>query len=108
MDTDASNGLGADIRGRSEPPDHVPMCTTPFVEHFPSTSAGAPISNMSQSVLGLQDRLHTENIWYPFQLKRDWEFAQWSKNRGPGSTAVTELLAINSVCSSQCTHLTAS
>ena len=108
MDTDASNGLGAGLRGRSEPPDHVPVCTTPFVEHFPSTSAGAPISNMTQSVPGLQDGLHAENIWYPFQSKRDWEFAQWSKNRGPGSTAVTELLAIDGVCSSQCAHLTAS
>jgi len=100
MDTDTSNGLGTDLPGLSEPPDHIPMGMTPFVEHFLSTLAGAPISNMSQSVLGLQDGLHTENIWYPFQSKRNWEFVQWSKNQGPGSTAVTELLVINGVCSS--------
>ncbi|KAN0134253.1 hypothetical protein V8E53_008025 [Lactarius tabidus] len=52
---------------------------------------------MGQSVLGLQGGLHAENIWFPFQSKHDWEFAQWSKNRGPGSTAVTELLAIDGV-----------
>ncbi|KAN0135781.1 hypothetical protein V8E53_006421 [Lactarius tabidus] len=52
---------------------------------------------MGQSVPGLQGGLHAENIWFPFQSKRDWEFAQWSKNRGPGSTAVTELLAIDGV-----------
>ncbi|KAH8984959.1 hypothetical protein EDB86DRAFT_3066087 [Lactarius hatsudake] len=35
------------------------------------------------------------NIWYPFQSQCDWDFAQWAKNRGSSSTAVTELLAIN-------------
>jgi hypothetical protein len=100
VDTNTSNGLGADLPGLSETPDHVPVNMTPFVEHFPSILAGAPISNMGQSVPGLQGGLHAENIWFPFQSKRDWEFAQWSKNRGPGSTAVTELLAIDSVCSS--------
>ncbi|KAI9450403.1 hypothetical protein BJY52DRAFT_1206158 [Lactarius psammicola] len=42
-------------------------------------------------VLGL------DNIWTPFQSQCDWEFARWAKNRGPTSTAVGELLAIDGV-----------
>ncbi|KAN0128000.1 hypothetical protein V8E53_014177 [Lactarius tabidus] len=79
VDTNTSNGLGVDLPGLLETPGHVPVNTTPFVEHFPSILAGAPISDMGQSVLGLQGRLHTENIWFPFQSKHDWEFVQWSK-----------------------------
>lgn len=74
----------------------------PFVERFPSGLAGAPISNAGQSMPGfqsLQDGLGAENVWAPFQSQRDWVFAQWAKNRGPGSTAVTELLAIDGVSS---------
>ena len=47
----------------------------------------------------LQDGLGAENIWAPFQSQCDWVFAQWAKNRGPGSMAVTELLAIDGVSS---------
>jgi hypothetical protein len=74
---------------------------TPFIERFPLRLAGAPISDVTQSMTGHQtphdDGLDAHNIWSPFQTRRDWEFAQWAKNRGPSSTAVTELLAMDGV-----------
>ncbi|TEB37737.1 hypothetical protein FA13DRAFT_1751781 [Coprinellus micaceus] len=35
--------------------------------------------------------------WAPFSLKIDWEFVRWANLRGPGSTAFSELLAIEGV-----------
>ncbi|KAI0323179.1 hypothetical protein GY45DRAFT_1236956, partial [Cubamyces sp. BRFM 1775] len=35
----------------------------------------------------------------PFVSEIDWEFARWAKMRGPGSTAVTELLKIRGLVS---------
>ncbi|KAF8889565.1 hypothetical protein BD779DRAFT_1610960 [Infundibulicybe gibba] len=34
------------------------------------------------------------NQWAPFNSKLDWELARWAKLRGPGSTAVSDLLSI--------------
>ncbi|KAF8872990.1 hypothetical protein BD779DRAFT_1613730 [Infundibulicybe gibba] len=34
------------------------------------------------------------NQWAPFNSKLDWEIARWAKLRGPGSTAVSDLLSI--------------
>ncbi|KAH8983326.1 hypothetical protein EDB86DRAFT_2811652 [Lactarius hatsudake] len=39
----------------------------------------------------------TEGIWSPFRSQRDWDFARWAKKRGPTSTLVTELLAIDGI-----------
>ena len=40
---------------------------------------------------------HDENIYAPFSSELDWKFARWAKLRGPGSTSVTELMAIEGV-----------
>ncbi len=88
----------------AETPDHTQQDRVPFIKLFPSGVAGAPISNVGQSVPGyqaLQDDLGPDNIWYPFQSQHDWDFTRWAKNRGPSSTAVTELLAINGVSAQQ-------
>jgi hypothetical protein len=37
------------------------------------------------------------NPWSPFNSKKDWEFAKWAKLRGVGSTAFSDLLAIDGV-----------
>ena len=37
------------------------------------------------------------NVYHPFRSKLDWDLARWAKMRGPGSTAVTELLEIEDV-----------
>ncbi|KAH9011086.1 hypothetical protein EDB84DRAFT_1445344 [Lactarius hengduanensis] len=82
-----------------ETPGQTQQDRAPFVELFPLGAAGAPISNV-ESVLGyqaLRDKLGPDNIWYPFQSQRDWDFAQWAKNWGSSSTAVTELLAIDGI-----------
>jgi hypothetical protein len=39
----------------------------------------------------------SSNIYAPFKSKMDWEIAKWAKLRGPGSTAFSDLLAINGV-----------
>jgi hypothetical protein len=38
------------------------------------------------------------NLWAPFSSEIDWKVAKWAKLRGAGSTAFSELLAINGVC----------
>lgn len=71
------------------------------IVRYPRASAGAPVS---------QDKARTDyeafksslgasspNPYAPFTSKVDWEFARWAKMRGPGSTAVTELLSITEV-----------
>lgn len=101
MGTDAVDSPhGADLHAPTEMPDqsHPGEDGTPFIERFPSVLAGAPILNAEQSMPGFpQNGLGTDNIWSLFQTQRDWDFAQWAKNRGPSSTAVTELLAIEGV-----------
>ncbi|KAI9432312.1 hypothetical protein BJY52DRAFT_1132789 [Lactarius psammicola] len=72
----------------------------PYIERFPSEQAGAPIPNLGKGVPGykqLRAILGLGNIWSPFQSQCDWEFAQWAKQRGPTSSAVSELLAIDGV-----------
>ena len=39
-----------------------------------------------------------KNLYAPFAHRLDWEVARWCQLRGPGSTAVTELLSIDGVC----------
>ncbi|THU82700.1 hypothetical protein K435DRAFT_444376 [Dendrothele bispora CBS 962.96] len=42
----------------------------------------------------------SENVWAPFASKMDWEIAHWAKMRGTGSTAFSDLLAIQGVAES--------
>ena len=104
MDLDTFDGIpGTSSRPPSESPlqNHAPQDGVPFIERFHLGVPRAPIPDMGQRVLSyqaLQDDLGPENIWYLFQSQRDWDFARWAKNRGPSSTAVTELLTIDGVC----------
>jgi hypothetical protein len=103
VDPNTNDGeFNAGMAMHAEAPNRAQQGSMPFVERFPSGMAGNPISNMGQSVPGyqaLRDNLGQGHIWYPFRSQRDWEFARWAKNRGPSSTAVTELLAIEGVSS---------
>ena len=72
---------------------------------YPSRLAGTPIPKM-KSVASTNDsyssQLHSDdadndNPYAPFTSKLDWEIARWAKLRGPGSTAFTDLLAIEEV-----------
>jgi hypothetical protein len=77
------------------------MLAIPIVREFPSHYAGAPVSHSTQSIYSYyQEQVGAthNNIYAPFRSKCDWEIAQWVKVRGPGSTAVSELLGIDGVC----------
>lgn len=65
--------------------------------------AGATIRQEADSNSGYHTYKSSDssNPWAPFKSKLDWEIARWSKLRGPGSTATTELLGINGVCAVQ-------
>ena len=63
--------------------------------------AGAPLRNADRpdhdQYRNVINALDNPNTWHPFSSRLEWEFAQWAKMRGPGSTAVTELLNIKGV-----------
>jgi hypothetical protein len=70
------------------------------VDRFLLGSAGASIPRVPQGMPAheLDQTMATESVWAPFNSECDWKFAHWAKTRGPTSTAVTDLLAIDEVC----------
>ncbi|PIL31105.1 hypothetical protein GSI_05801 [Ganoderma sinense ZZ0214-1] len=78
-----------------------------FIVPFPIDTAGTPIppTDLSTETIervtyqhyqkGLDGSDH--NPYAPFSSHRDWEVARWAKMRGPGSTAFSDLLAIEGV-----------
>lgn len=66
---------------------------------YPHSRAGAILSVRGQAV----DDCYSSSLgshhnpWAPFTSELDWKVAYWAKMRGPGSTAFSELLAINGV-----------
>ena len=88
------------------------------VVRFPGTEAGKVHASHGEGL----DSSHqayatsvgiTEGMPYaPFKSKLDWEVARWAKLRGPGATALTDLLKIENVSSKNtvfnyyrwCTH----
>lgn len=69
-----------------------------YTDRYPSSHAGETIgqentmdSRYVQAVDG------SSNVWAPFNSKVDWEIAQWAKLRSLGSTAFSDLLAIEGV-----------
>ena len=100
MDVDANVRLSEEpiVPPPAEVPSHAQHDGAAFVKRFTMGAAGAPIPDMGPDVPHFQvlrGNLGPENIWHLFQSQRDWEFAKWAKNRGPSSTAVSELLAID-------------
>ena len=77
-----------------------------FVVRFPSSQAGAALASpQSQTGVEANTTYHAllqptsaDNAYYPFANRLDWLVARWAKMRGPGSTAFSELLAIEEVC----------
>ncbi|KAF8871151.1 hypothetical protein BD779DRAFT_1680609 [Infundibulicybe gibba] len=69
----------------------------PFVETLQSSRAGEPLPEhvLEPGYSGYKTGLAGgNNQWAPFNSKLDWELARWAKVRGPGSTAVSDLLGI--------------
>ncbi|OJT06023.1 hypothetical protein TRAPUB_1712, partial [Trametes pubescens] len=77
---------------------HEHLHTKTFKVPFPGNRAGAPTDQRRErsAYETYQARIDAvnENPYAPFISRMDWEFARWAKNRGPGSTAVSELLQI--------------
>jgi hypothetical protein len=76
--------------------DHV------TIETFPSQygDAGITVERGSGSLYKQYSNNCQEsedNMYAPFKSKLDWVFARWAKLRGPGSTAINELLNIDGV-----------
>lgn len=76
-----------------------------YIQHF-GQQAGAPIIPTANE-LGRDSgyRAYTatvdgagSNPYAPFASQMDWEVARWAKLRGSGSTAFSDLLAIEGVC----------
>lgn len=45
-----------------------------------------------------QSHMHSDNPYFPFKNKLDWEVARWSKQEGPSASSLDRLLACESVC----------
>ena len=75
-------------------PHHIEQ----FNQKYPHVRAGIHIGLGRNKNDAYQTRLADENnIWSPFSSQIDWEIARWAELRGPSSTALTELLAIQGV-----------
>lgn len=96
---------GAEDNSVSTPRDQSPHCEQlydgdtlrfkPSIVPYPSQRAGEPIEPPPD--IGGEAEDDTDNPYHPFATHLEWEIARWAKLRGPGSTAFTELLAINGV-----------
>jgi len=93
-DEEAVDNLGS--TGVNE--DHV------TIETFPSQYGDAGVA-MERGNGSLYQKYNNncledhpeDNMYLPFKSKLDWDFAQWAKLRGPGTTVINELLNIDGV-----------
>jgi hypothetical protein len=73
----------------------------PFVVKFPGMAGNSHMVNQNADTVAAaethQDNDPATNPFAPFLSKLDWEVARWAKLRGPGSTAFSELMGIESV-----------
>ncbi|KAM6493545.1 hypothetical protein JOM56_011679 [Amanita muscaria] len=76
-----------------EPRNLTPQPEPPLeIESFPSDFTGMPIS---QAAANVDDCDRSTDEFGPFKSLIDWEVAKWAKLRGPSSSALNELLAID-------------
>ena len=68
-----------------------------FVEHFPLSTAGAPTKGHDLPTSAGHVGICQGNPYFPFASEMDWNVAYWSKLRGQGSTAVSDLLGLQGV-----------
>ena len=70
-----------------------------YSSQHPDSRAGAVVSRGQTTDDRYSNALGSNiNPWAPFTSEIDWMVARWAKLQGPGSTAFSELLAINGVC----------
>ena len=77
-----------------------------YSDKYPDQQAGAPMKKLQSGDDNYSAALdNSSNPWAPFSSQMDWEIAKWAKLRGAGSTAFSDLLAIEGVsiyCVSGC------
>ena len=90
---DSSSRLSAEWRINESLP-HIIR----YSSQYPDSRAGAVASKGQTTDDRYSNALGSNrNPWAPFTSEIDWMVARWAKLRGPGSTAFSELLAINGV-----------
>jgi hypothetical protein len=62
---------------------------------YPERRAGSGTGVQASD--GGGDRFNGQNMYAPFASRLDWEVARWAKLRGAGSTAFSDLLAVEGV-----------
>ncbi|KAF9522133.1 hypothetical protein CPB83DRAFT_872088 [Crepidotus variabilis] len=92
-------GFAFDAAARASVEARFDACTSHIVRYsslHPRSNVGAVVST-GQHVDGSYSSSlgSNSNPWAPFKSEIDWKFERWGKLRGPGSTALSELLAIN-------------
>ena len=68
-----------------------------FIQKYPGRAGEITDNPAEAGNYGYNGYTWTENVYAPFAHRLDWEIARWCQLRGPGSTAVSELLGINGV-----------
>lgn len=75
-----------------------PLITIRYTEKHRHSRAGSVVNHSDTHDDQYASAInYSTNTWAPFSCKLDWELARWAKMRGPGSTALSELLAIEGV-----------
>ena len=86
-----------------ERPSHI---VVRYTDKYPDHQAGAPMKKTQPGDDNYRAALdNSSNPWATFSSQMDWEIAKWAKLRGAGSTAFSDLLAIEGVskyCGSAC------
>ncbi|KAI0631297.1 hypothetical protein C8Q77DRAFT_1062323 [Trametes polyzona] len=97
---DASRPACPEARAtRSRVNDQLPGQT--HIKTYPCVQAGAPVTQARERSAYESYQAHIDaanaNPYAPFTSRIDWEVTRWAKMRGPGSTAVSELLEIENL-----------
>jgi hypothetical protein len=77
-----------------------PLATRPEIVRFKPGNSRAVHESQHNGNQGYHRSLRdadNPNPYRPFASKLDWEIGRWAKMRGPGSTALTELLSLEGV-----------
>jgi len=102
-DTEHSN-VTFDSAARLSAEKRVDECSPRIIRYssrYPQSRVGAVVSSVRHTDMQYSTTLGSDtNPWAPFTSEIDWKVARWAKLRGPGSTAFSELLAIEGVSES--------
>ncbi|KAG2029855.1 hypothetical protein BDR03DRAFT_1017832 [Suillus americanus] len=97
LDVDAADLEDTEPHHTEQQQAEAPLGQCPTIEEFPQRGAGAPLHCAGTTAFkSYKDKLpDSENIWAPFTSRIDYEVAKWAKLCGAGSTAFSDLLAID-------------